>query len=350
MRFPAVLLSAVILLMAGEASAVANSALNACNCPNNCGYKVDSSCKYHDSIGIEDVTISGNMPDKCIPKPDSVQLASVLQHRQRHSEPPHHQIIPPPPSVDSTCQFAFDRPLWSPSGNPLPEPSREPFNSEAYKAVLNIPRGTDPFTTLYGYQQNQVQQPGQSDVARDCVRLGDVRLVPFSVLVERVNEDRHLPATPRGAEVNEIAMDGVIPPPPVLEEQTGDSPPFLVMLGPSAAPAVGPSQINAPLPVITVPRAPSADQQPIFPPESPERHVYSPNTRQPIKVSFPLSTPSIAQHLPPNRHPSTRSPQISSRPTIATQIRLCANLNHVYPPLRSQHGLRPSRLGSNLPR
>ncbi|KAJ3807194.1 hypothetical protein F5876DRAFT_68315 [Lentinula aff. lateritia] len=67
-------------------------------------------------------------------------------------------------------------------------------------------------------------------------------------------------------------MDGVIPPPPVLEEQTGDSPLFLVMLGPSAAPAVGPSQINAPLPVITVPRAPSADQQPIFPPESPERH------------------------------------------------------------------------------
>ncbi|KAF8829661.1 hypothetical protein HHX47_DHR3001223 [Lentinula edodes] len=61
MRFLAVLtsLSAAILLMAGKASAVANSALNACNCPNNCGYKVDSSCKYHDSIGIEDVTISG---------------------------------------------------------------------------------------------------------------------------------------------------------------------------------------------------------------------------------------------------------------------------------------------------
>ncbi|KAJ4463762.1 hypothetical protein C8J55DRAFT_293113 [Lentinula edodes] len=61
MRFLAVLtsLSAVILLMAGKASAVANSALNACNCPNNCGYKVDYSCKYHDSIGIEDVTISG---------------------------------------------------------------------------------------------------------------------------------------------------------------------------------------------------------------------------------------------------------------------------------------------------
>ncbi|KAJ4463761.1 hypothetical protein C8J55DRAFT_293128 [Lentinula edodes] len=87
---------------------------------------------------------------------------------------------------------------------------------------------------------------------------------------------RHLPATLRGAEVNEIAMDGDIPPPPVLEEQTGGSPPFLVMLGPSAALAVGPSQINVPFPVITVPRAPSADQQPLFPPESPERHVYLP--------------------------------------------------------------------------
>ncbi|KAJ3914860.1 hypothetical protein F5877DRAFT_82381 [Lentinula edodes] len=62
MRFLAVLtsMSAVILLMAGKASAVANSALNACNCPNNCGYKVDSSCKYDHSIGIEDVTISGS--------------------------------------------------------------------------------------------------------------------------------------------------------------------------------------------------------------------------------------------------------------------------------------------------
>lgn len=38
--------------------------VNACNCPNNCGYKVDSSCKYHDSIGIEDVTISGSKLDR----------------------------------------------------------------------------------------------------------------------------------------------------------------------------------------------------------------------------------------------------------------------------------------------
>ncbi|KAJ4467855.1 hypothetical protein C8R41DRAFT_984757 [Lentinula lateritia] len=174
----------------------------------------------------------------------SVHLPSVLEHRQRHSEPLYHQIIPPPPPVDSTRQSAFDRPLWSPSGNPLPEPPRDPFNSEAYNSL-------------------------DKDVARDRVRLGDVRLVPSSVLVERVNGE-----TSSTAEVNEIAMDGVIPPPPVLKEQTGGSPPFLVMLGPSAAPAVGPSQINVPFPVITIPRAPSADQQPLFPPESPERHVY----------------------------------------------------------------------------
>ncbi|KAF8829660.1 hypothetical protein HHX47_DHR3001168 [Lentinula edodes] len=83
-------------------------------------------------------------------------------HRQRRSEPLYHQIIPPPPPVDSTRQSAFDRPLWSSSGNPLPEPPRGPFNSEAYNSL-------------------------DKDVARDRVRLGEVRLVPFSVLVERVN-------------------------------------------------------------------------------------------------------------------------------------------------------------------
>ncbi|KAJ3890267.1 hypothetical protein GG344DRAFT_66416 [Lentinula edodes] len=400
MRFLAVLtsLSAVILLMA----------VNACNCPNSCGYKVDSSCKYHDSIGIEDVTISGTcqinayqklvckggsatkrkrmytapkssnhertatkrrkskakktycernhstritrshsaqqsvypgnrltnfpaepqipVPPKgrartpyrpTIPPPDDDEdePPPPVVHQQRHSEPLYHQIIPPPPPVDSTRQSAFDRPLWSPPGNRSPNPL----------VTHSIQKHTTAWTKSSSRTRGRKQTLSEiqrQDVARDRVRLGDVRLVPSSVLVERVNDMflRHLPATLRGAEVNEIAMDGDIPPPPVLEEQTGGSPPFLVMLGPSAAPAVGPSQINVPFPVITVPRAPSADQQPLFPPESPERHV-----------SFPLSTPSIAQQLLPHRHPSTQSPQISFRPTIATQIRLCVNLNHVYP-------------------
>ncbi|KAJ4466468.1 hypothetical protein C8J55DRAFT_241694 [Lentinula edodes] len=338
----------------------------------------------------------------------SVHPPSASQHRRRHSEPLHHQIIPPPPPpVDPTRPSAFDRPLWSPSGNPLPEPPRDLFDSEAYKAVLNIPRGTDLFTALYGYQRNQVQQPGQSvpsdlnpqrtrtglfgrknskggglfrtltgtrgrkqtlseiqpqDVARDRVRLGDVRLVPFPVPVERVNgetpstqgafrhvppsEDRYLPTTLPGAEVNATATDGVIPPPPVLEEQPGGNPPFLVMPGPSAAPAAGPSQINAPFPVMTAPpRAPSAgpqqqqQQQPNFPPESPVRHVYHPplifTQYSPTYQGFFPHSPHRVLHnnniYPTATHLHEALKYLPAHPTIANQIRLCVNLNDVYP-------------------
>ncbi|KAJ3876206.1 hypothetical protein F5051DRAFT_40295 [Lentinula edodes] len=46
---------------------------------------------------------------------------------------------------------------------------------------------------------------------------------------------------------------------------------------------------------------------------------------------FPITHTEYCTTTSTNRRPSTRSPQISSRPTIAARIRLCVNLNHVYP-------------------
>ncbi|KAJ3734614.1 hypothetical protein DFJ43DRAFT_137205 [Lentinula guzmanii] len=332
----------------------------------------------------------------------SVAPPSVSQHRRRHSEPLHHQIIPPPPLIDPTQPSAFDRPVWSPSGNPLPEPPRDLFDSEAYKAVLNIPRGTDLMTALYGYQRNQIQQPGQTipnlnsdanpqrtrtglfgrknslfrtltgtrgrrqaepepqpqDIAR--TRLTDVRLVPFPVAVERVrsdetqpqqggafrhvppSEDRYIPTTLAHPEANAATTDPVIPPPPVLDEQRGGDPPFPVMLGPGATSGAGPSQINAPFPVMTAPpRASSTapQQQPNFPPEPPQQHVqlppliftqFSPSYQgffphSPHRVMYNNAIYPTATHL----HEALK--YLPSHPTIAAQIRLCVNLNDVYP-------------------
>lgn len=160
-------------------------------------------------------------------------------HRGR-AQTPYHPTVPPPDSEEEIIiphppaaptqsenpprPSAFDLPLRPP--NPLPAPPRDLFDSDAYKAVLNIPRGTDLLTALYGYQRDQpapdpnasprrtktglfgrknskggggllrsltgtrgrkqplAQEP--QDIARDRFRAGDVRLVPFPVPVERV--------------------------------------------------------------------------------------------------------------------------------------------------------------------
>ncbi|KAJ4478967.1 hypothetical protein J3R30DRAFT_3701916 [Lentinula aciculospora] len=333
----------------------------------------------------------------------SLHPPSASQHRRRHSEPLHRQNLPPAPPVNPPGPSAFDRPLWSPSGNPLPEPPRDLFDSEAYKAVLNIPRGTDLFTALYGYQRGQVQQPGQDltsttfdsnpqrtrtglfgrknskggglfrtltgtrgrrqdssqfqpqDVARDRVRAGDVRLVPFPVPVERRNnetqpsqgafrhvppsEDRYVPATLPSTGANTTGTEAVIPPPPVLDGQTGGDPPFPVMPGPSAG--GGPSQTNAPFPVMTAPpRAPSAvSQHPIFPPEPPVQYVYHPpltftQFSPAYQGFFPHSPHRVLYNnaiFPTATHLHEALKYLPGHPTIATQIRLCVNLNDVYP-------------------
>ncbi|KAE9405246.1 hypothetical protein BT96DRAFT_346378 [Gymnopus androsaceus JB14] len=328
--------------------------------------------------------------------PEQISALSVSQHQRRHSEPLYRPNLPPPRPLDPTRPSAFDRPLWSPSGNPLPEPPRDLFDSDAYKAVLNIPRGTDLFTALYGYQRNQVQQPGQEvpnanppqrtrtglfgrknsksggsgglfrtltgsrnrkqpppqpqETARDRVRAGDVRLVPFPVPVTRVTNEmgpgREEPIQPMQGAFRHVppseehyvpptmpvagatgAVETVAPPPPVLNE----GPPFPVMTtnGPplQSYPPRAPSSLSQRQSIFHPEPSPIAPQQPLPP------FIFTQDT-QLYKGFFPHSEHRVIyqnEPYPTATHLHEALKYLPAHPEIATQIRLCVNLLSVYP-------------------
>ncbi|KAF5386369.1 hypothetical protein D9757_006625 [Collybiopsis confluens] len=397
---------------------------------------------YHGPMAPLD---SSEEDDEMVPPLAAPVMQSAQRQRRRHTVPMQQPTERPFQPPDPPGPSAFDFPLRSPSSNPLPQPPRDLFNAEAYRAVLDIPRGTDLFTALYGYQRDQTQQqqpgpgsgpnpnlsgnpqrtrmglfgrknskaggglfrsltgtrgrrqeggqqqshqqPVTQEIARERIRAGDVKLVPFPVPVERFvpaaegqgqppqgafthvppSSERYAPATFGGAELgnengnilmgeSEDIVPNMMPMPSTEQEQFGrtrGAPPFPVMQGPGAAAAgangdPGSSQINAPFPVMTARPSSSAAgaQQPqprqsVFISDPPPQRSRTPlppfiftQSSQAYQGFFPHSPHRIIyqnQSYPTATHLHEALKYLPARPDITSSIRLCVNLADVYP-------------------
>ncbi|KAI1480251.1 hypothetical protein K445DRAFT_24471 [Daldinia sp. EC12] len=75
MYFKSAIVSAVALLFAGQAmgaALIATNSVAACNCPNNCSHKENSSCKFYSGPSDTSKVVSGRCHSQngvltCIP-------------------------------------------------------------------------------------------------------------------------------------------------------------------------------------------------------------------------------------------------------------------------------------------
>ncbi|KAL1746394.1 hypothetical protein HDZ31DRAFT_34342 [Schizophyllum fasciatum] len=62
MQFSVASLLTIFALLCGttQVAAIAADYILACNCPNNCDYKIGQSCKWKESVAFDEVIVEGH--------------------------------------------------------------------------------------------------------------------------------------------------------------------------------------------------------------------------------------------------------------------------------------------------